>query len=94
MKDKQWDLIDTLQRKFKINFVKEWSQYKTSIGGSLLAYSDEGQLATDGMPLFDFFSEDDIYQGGLHKELFDCITLEGFEHDWFDSRTLVLFIIK
>ena len=94
MKDKQYDLIDTLQGKFKIIFLKERSNYKASYYGNLLAKADDNQLATDGMPLFDYFSEDDIYQGGLHKELFDCITAGGFGHDWFDPHTLEIYIIK
>lgn len=92
MSDEQYNLIDTLQRKFKINFPKDkFNNFETSFYGNVLAKAGDGQLASDGLLLFDYNNESEIYIAGVHKELAVAIDLEGFEHDWFDLKTIIFF---
>jgi hypothetical protein len=93
MTDEQFNLIDTLQRKFKINFQKDkFNNYQTSYYGNLLAKADEGQLATDGLPLFNFnIEEQGIYIGGIHVQLANAIDSEGFEFEWYGLNTVIFY---
>lgn len=91
MSNETWDLIDFLQRNYKIEFVKERGEYKTTLSGNVIAYAKSEVLAKDGLPLFDYFSESDNYVGGIHIELYNDIVKLGFDHDWFDSDTIGFF---
>jgi hypothetical protein len=91
MKDKTWDLIDILEKKYKIQFLKERGQYVVTMTGDVLADSKSGVLAKDGLPLFDYYNEGDNYVGGVHFELNDFMEKQGFKHDWWKADEIIGF---
>lgn len=88
MNNKTFDLINSLEKKFKLEFVKAIGGYKLTFCGSPMLMTDGGKNAIDGLSLFDFYNESDTYVGGIHKELNLEIENQGFIADWYDTHII------
>jgi len=87
-------LMAALKQKFKLNHIDTSEKfYSEDSGNSGIWLSGEnGETATDGRPLFDYYSIDHKnYTFGVHNEFQNFCEQNGWYPEWNDPGTLMIW---
>jgi hypothetical protein len=91
MKLSQEKLIQVLEKKFKLDFVTDGGIFSSSNEGSIWISAENGELASDGRILFDYYTEYNDYFFGIHPEFEAFVEDAGWYCSWNDAGTLFLY---
>ena len=83
-------LMDALEKEYGLK-VKTTEEFGTSPGGVWIAAESSDVETSDGLPLFDYYMEDEPYVFGVHEEFEDFLKPYGFFPEWNDPGTLMLW---
>lgn len=84
------ELMNALQKEYKLT-TRTTEEFGISPGGIWIAAEAVKAQAPDGLPLFDYYMEDEPYVFGVHEEFEDFLKPYGFFPEWHDPGTLMLW---
>ena len=85
------EMMKALKEKFKLSHIDTTENFNGSEGGIWLS-GENGELASDGRELFDYYSEDyNNYEFGVHNEFNDFCDENGWYPEWNDPGTLMVW---
>lgn len=83
------ELIAALEKEYGLK-VKTTEDFDGSPGGVWIA-QEAATNPSDGLPLFDYYMENEPYVFGVHEEFEDFLKPYGFFPEWNDPGTLMLW---
>lgn len=72
-----------------MDFVKTTEEFNGSEGGIWL--TAEGTDVYDGIPMYDYYAENDLYELGVYTKWEEKINSMGWYSEWYDAGTVMLW---
>ncbi len=84
-------MMEMLKQKFHLRHVRPTEEFNGAKGG-IWTSGEDGAEASDGYPLFDYWSENhDKYEFGVHNEMMDFLEKNGWYAEWNDPGTIMIW---
>ena len=86
------EMMQLIKAKYPKLFIKTTEEFNHSEGG-IWSSSENSILAKDGHKLLNYYGEGSCYEFGVHKELNNLLEKNGWYGEWYDSGTIMFYLI-
>jgi len=83
-------LMKKLKVKYPKLFLKTTEEFGLN-GGGIWSSGENGDEASDGFELFDYYAESNRYEFGVHTEMVEFLKINGWFAEWYDGGTIMFW---
>ena len=83
------EMMDFMQTKYKIKFVRTSEEFDGETGGIWIAGDNEESLS--GGTIFSYYNSSSKYKGGVLKNVVDAADKRGWYFQWSDPGTMMMY---
>jgi hypothetical protein len=83
-------MMELLEAKYPRMFLRTTEEFNGSNGG-IWTSGEDGLEAKDGFPLFNYYAQGNLYELGVHTEIYEFLEKHGWYAEWYDAGTIMLW---